>query len=142
MADMDDSKALPGLIQRFFIEYLPQERGLSPATVASYRDTFKLLLGFASTHCKRSLAELAIAYLDATIVLAFHEDIKTNRGNCVRSRNARLAVIRTFARFASRHALSHVALLQTLLAIPSKRHDQPLLGHLSREEIRRASIPA
>jgi integrase/recombinase XerD len=135
MADMGDSTALPGLIQRFFVEYLPQERGLSPATVASYRDTFKLLLGFASTHCKRSPVELAIADLDATVVLAFLENIETNRGNCARSRNTRLAAIHTFARFASRHALSHVALLQALLAIPSKRHDQPLLGYLSREEI-------
>jgi len=135
MADTGDSKALPGLVQRFFVEYLVQQRSLSPATVASYRDTLKLLLGFASTRCKRSPAELAMTDLDATLVLAFLEDIETNRGNCVRSRNARLAAIHTFARFASRHALSHLALLQALLAIPPKRHDQPLLGYLAREEI-------
>ena len=135
MADTDDPRVLPGLIKRFFVEYLVQQRSLSPATVASYRDTFKLLLGFASTRCKRSPAELAMTDLDATVVLAFLEDLETTRGNCVRSRNARLAAIHTFARFASRHTLSHLALLQGLLAIPSKRHDQPLLGFLAREEI-------
>lgn len=135
MTDTGDPMALPNLIQRFFVEYMPQQRALSPATVASYRDTFRLLLGFASERCKRSPAELAMTDLDATVVLAFLEHLETNRGNCIRSRNARLAAIHTFARFASRRALSHLGLLQGLLAIPPKRHDQPLLGYLSREEI-------
>ena len=135
MADTRDSKALSSLIQRFFVEYLTQQRALSPATVASYRDTLKLLLGFASTRCNRAPAELAMTDLDATVVLMFLDDLETTRGNCVRSRNARLAAIHTFARFASRHALSHLALLQALLAIPPKRHEQPLLGYLAREEI-------
>lgn len=135
MADVRVSPALPDLIQRFFVEYLLQQRSLSPATVASYRDSIKLLLGFASTRCKRSPAELVMTDLDATLVLAFLDDLETNRGNCVRSRNARLAAIHTFARFASRHALTHLALLQALLSIPPKRHDQPLLGYLAREEI-------
>jgi len=135
MTDPSTPAVLAGLIQRFFTEYLTQQRALSPATVTSYRDTFKLLLCFIAERRKRSPIELTLDDLDAAAVLAFLKDLETTRGNCVRSRNARLAAIHTFARFASHRAPSTLALLQGVLAIPSKRHEQPLLGYLSRPEI-------
>lgn len=135
MADSSVHAILGELIQRFFTEYLVQQRALSPATVASYRDTFKLLLCFVAKRLDRSPAELALADLDASAVLAFLKDLESSRGNCVRSRNARLAAIHTFMRFASHHDLSTLAILQGVLAVPSKRHDRPRLGYLSRTEI-------
>lgn len=130
MTDLLMPAVLAGLIQRFFTEYLTQQRALSPATVTSYRDTFKLLLCFIAERLQRSPIELTLDDLDADAVLAFLSDLETTRGNCVRSRNARLAAIHTFARFASRRAPSALALLQGVLAVPSKRHEQPLLGYL------------
>lgn len=130
-----DPTTLPVLVQRYFLDYLPLQRALSPATVASYRDTFKLLLGFVSSRCKRSPAELAMTDLDASVVLDFLAHLETSRGNCVRSRNLRLAAIHTFARFAARHLPTQLALLQGVLAVPTKRYDQPLLGYLSRAQI-------
>lgn len=135
MTDPLTPAALAGLIQRFFTEYLTQQRALSPATVTSYRDTFKLLLCFIAERLRRSPIELTLDDLDAAAVLAFLSDLETTRGNCVRSRNVRLAAIHTFARFASRSAPSALALLQGVLAVPSKRHEQPVLGYLSRPEI-------
>jgi site-specific recombinase XerD len=135
MADPSPQAVLARLIQRFFTEYLMQQRALSPATVASYRDTFKLLLSFIGKRCGRSPIELALADLDATGILAFLQDLEATRGNCVRSRNARLAAIHTFVRFAAHQDPSHLANLQGVLAIPSKRHERPLLGYLSRAEI-------
>lgn len=135
MNDSSASAVFAGLIQRFFTEYLVQQRALSPATVASYRDTFKLLLCFLAKRLGRSPAELAMRDLDATAVVAFLNSLESDRGNCVRSRNARLAAIHTFARFASRHELSSLAILQAVLAVPSKRHERPLLDSLSRPEI-------
>ncbi len=135
MVDVSADPSLPVLIQRFFSDYLIQQRALSPASVASYCDCFKLLLGFAATRSRRSPAELAMTDLDAPTILAFLQHLETERGNGIRSRNVRLAAIHTFARFASRQAPSYMALLHAVLAIPSKRYEQPLLGYLSRPEI-------
>lgn len=135
MADPSAQAILARLIQCFFTDYLTQQRALSPATVASYRDTFKLLLCFIGARLKRSPVQLTLADLDAAAVLAFLKDLETTRGNCVRSRNARLAAIHTFVRFASHRDPSILAILQGVLAVPSKRHERPLLGYLSRAEI-------
>ena len=135
MADPSAQAVLAGLIQRFFSEYLTQQRALSQSTVASYRDTFKLLLCFIGARLKRSPIELTLADLNVAAILAFLQDLETTRGNCVRSRNVRLAAIHTFVRFASRREPSALVLLQGVLAIPLKRHERPLLGYLSRAEI-------
>ncbi|HWS27220.1 MAG TPA: tyrosine-type recombinase/integrase [Xanthomonadales bacterium] len=137
MTDNTATPAVPvaGLIQRFFTEYLVNQRALSPATVASYRDTVKLLLMFIAKRVKRSPAELTLTDLDVTAVQAFLTHLETHRGNCVRSRNARLAAIHTFVRFAAHHEPASLAILQRILSVPLKRHERPLLGYLSRAEI-------
>lgn len=135
MAESLASTPMAGLIQRFFTEYLIQQRALSPATVASYRDTFRLLLGFLAKRRKRSPAELTLCDLNASAVQAFLAHLETRRGNSTRSRNARLAAIHTFVRFVSHHQPASLAALQAVLAVPVKRHERPLLGYLSRPEV-------
>lgn len=123
------------LVQNFFGDRLVSQQNVSPHTVAGYRDSFRLLLHFVSRHRRRSPAALTLDDLDAPTVLAFLEDLEQTRGNAVRTRNARLAAIRAFVSYAAACDLSAMPLTQRILAIPRKRFDRPLLGHLNRAEI-------
>jgi integrase/recombinase XerD len=123
------------LLQDFFCERLQRQRGASPHTVAAYRDTFRLLLHHAEQALGRSPVQLALSDLDAALVLAFLEHLERDRGNEVRTRNARLAAIRSFCQYASRRAPTALAQLQQVLAIPFKRFDRRAVGYLSREEV-------
>jgi site-specific recombinase XerD len=123
------------LLQDFFCEYLLAQRNASPRTISSYRDAFRLLLRFMQDRTRKPLATLTLAELDAPVLLAFLEHLERDRHNGIRSRNARLAALRSFYRYiATRDPLS-LPIAQRVLAIPAKRHDRPLLGFLSREEI-------
>ena len=123
------------LLQDFFCRRLISERGASAHTVASYRDTFELLLRFVARRLGRSPAALAIEDLDAPLMLAFLDHLETERGNSRRTRNARLTAIRSFMRYVSMRAPTALAVAQRVLAIPTKRVDVPVLGHLTRDEI-------
>ena len=112
---------LPALLQGFFTGKLVIQRQPSPATVASYRDTFTLLLGFASARAGRQPHRLQITDLDAEAVGAFLTHLERERGSSVPTRNARLAAIRSFFRYAALHAPQHAQLIQQVLAIPAKR---------------------
>lgn len=123
------------LLQDFFCEYLLAQRNASPRTISSYRDAFRLLLRYMQDRTRKPLATLTLAELDAPVLLAFLEHLERDRHNGIRSRNARLAALRSFYRYiATRDPLS-LPIAQRVLAIPAKRHDRPLLGFLSREEI-------
>jgi len=124
------------LLQRFFLEYLIQQRSVSPRTVESYRDTFRLLLGYAQQVLHRSPANLTLDAFNPRLVTAFLDHLETVRGNCIRSRNARLAAIHAFYRYVSLHHPPALHLAQQILAIPAKRFEKPLLGFLSEDEIR------
>jgi site-specific recombinase XerD len=126
---------LARLLQAFFCQYLIEQRGASRQTVSAYRDTFRLLLRFAEAHCGKSVAELALADLDAALVLAFLDDLETQRHNTARTRNARLAAIRAFVHYAGLQEPAALPKIQQILAIPAKRFDRPLVGFLSRGEI-------
>ncbi len=126
---------LARLLQAFFVRHLIEQRGASPRTVAAYRDTFRLLLRFAETRSGKSVGELTLADVDAELVLAFLAELETRRGNGVRTRNARLAAIRAFARWTGLQEPAALPGMQRILAIPAKRFDRPLVGFLSREEI-------
>lgn len=126
---------LARLLQAFFCQYLIQQRGASRQTVDGYRDTFRLLLRFAVAHAGTSIADLSLADLDAALVLAFLDDLESQRHNTVRTRNARLAAIRAFAHYAGLQEPAALPGMQRILAIPAKRFDRPLVGFLSREEI-------
>ncbi len=126
---------LARLLQAFFCQHLMQQRGASRQTINGYRDTFRLLLRFAETSCGKSIGELALADLDAALVLAFLEDLETRRHNTVRTRNARLAAIRAFVHYAGLQEPAALPGIQRILAIPAKRFDRPVVGFLSRAEI-------
>jgi integrase/recombinase XerD len=125
---------LPSTIQRFFTQRLLEQQGLSSHTVASYRDTFRLLLSFAAKHIGRTPSNLQMAELDATFIEKFLRHLEYDRGNSVRTRNTRLAAVHAFFRFV---AISEPALAlqcQRILAIPSKRCEHGTVEFLTEEE--------
>lgn len=126
---------LARLLQRFFYERLQQQQHLSARTIASYRDTFRLLLRFAEASLGRDVGTLCLCDLDAPLVLAFLNHLETQRQNCVRSRNVRLAAIRAFLHDAALQEPAALAQIQRVLAIPMKRFERPLVDFLSREEM-------
>jgi integrase/recombinase XerD len=125
----------PTLLEDFFLRRLRGQRGASPQTIASYRDAFNLLLRFAERRTGRTPSALTLRDFDAPLVLAFLDDLERGRGNSPRTRNARLAAIRSFLRYASLREPASMAVVQRVLAIPMKRFDRRVLGFLSREEI-------
>jgi integrase/recombinase XerD len=135
MADPPQPPCFATLLQRFFAEHLTQHRSVSPQTIAAYRDTFRLLLLFAKQRIGKAPAAIALADLDAPLILAFLDHLEAERGNSARTRNARLTAIRSFLGYAARHDLSALPTIQRILAIPVKRFDRPMLGFLSRDDM-------
>jgi integrase/recombinase XerD len=125
---------LAPLLQGFFTDKLMLQLQASTHTVASYRDTFKLLLGFAEQRTGRRPARLSIADLDAPTIGAFLQHLETVRGNTAATRNARLSAIRSFFRYAALRAPDHAAVIQRVLAIPPKRFDRAIVSYLTRAE--------
>lgn len=124
----------PSLIQRFFTQRLLEQQGLSPHTVASYRDTFRLLLAFATEHTGHAPSNLQMVEIDVSFVEKFLRHLEQDRGNSVRTRNNRLAAVHAFFRFV---ALNEPALglqCQRILAIPSKRCEHVPVEFLNDEE--------
>jgi integrase/recombinase XerD len=105
-------------LEAFFTECLIGQRQASPNTVASYRDTFRLLVGFASQQSARPPSRLRLEDLDAPAIGAFLDHLETQRGNAVRTRNARLAAVHSLFRFAALHHPDHAGLIARVLAIP------------------------
>ena len=127
--------AFPVLIQDFFLRRLIQQRGVSVRTVESYRDAFELLLTFAGRRTGKVPSALSLADLDAPLVLDFLDHLESERGNSARTRNARLAAIRSFMAYASVRDPALLPVAQRVLAIPAKRFDQPVLGYLTQDEM-------
>lgn len=123
------------LVQDFFCRRLLAQRNASPCTVGSYRDAFRLFLNYAQNHLHKPLNTLTLADLDVTVVLAFLDHLESDRHNTIRTRNARLAAIHSFFHYAASRDPANLPTIHRVLAIPQKRHDQPLLGFLTREEI-------
>jgi integrase/recombinase XerD len=123
------------LVEEFFLDRLIRQRNSSQQTVAAYRDCFRLLFEFMRDHCNKPPERLILADLDAPLVLAFLDHLEKVRKNSIRSRNARLAALRSFLRFAALKDPEALALIQRTLAIPLKRCSRPLVGFLSRKEV-------
>lgn len=123
------------LVQAFFCQRLIEQQNVSARTVASYRDTFRLLLGFLERHRKRPPAVVTLADLDAPAVAAFLDHLEKMRHNGARTRNARLAAIRSFLRYAASRDPSSLPIVQRVLALPMKRFARPALTFLSRDEV-------
>lgn len=132
---MNTATHFPRLLETFFLDRLLRQRQASPHTIAAYRDAFCLLLQFAQRHLHKSPATLALEDLDAPFIGAFLDHLEQDRGNGARSRNARLAAIHSFFRYASLYEPSHSALIQRVLAIPSKRYLRKTIEFLTRPEI-------
>jgi len=127
--------ALAPTLQAFFTERLAVQRQASEHTVAAYRDSLKLLLGFAATSTGKTPSRLQIADLDAPMIGAFLNHLETDRGNSVRTRNARLAAIHSLFRYAALHHPEDAATIARVLAIPPKRFDKTLITYLDEPEI-------
>jgi len=132
---MKPSSNVATLIERYFTERLMRQRNVSANTIASYGDTFRLLFTFAQTKHRKAPSFLELKDLDAPFISAFLADLETKRGASVRTRNLRLTAIRSFFRFISFEEPAHSALIQRVLAIPSKRHDKRQVQFLTRPEI-------
>jgi integrase/recombinase XerD len=127
--------AFAELLRDYFCQRLIAQRDAGPATVASYRDTFRLLLGYARDRMRKTPTDLMLADIHAPLVLAFLAHLERDRGNSPRTRNARLAAIRSFLHFASLRCPASLPSIQRVLAISAKRFDRRVLGFLTREEI-------
>jgi integrase/recombinase XerD len=121
-------------LQAFFTDRLARQRQASPHTVAAYRDTFKLLLTFAQRHTGKPPSTLRVADLDAPLVGAFLDHLETDRGNSVRTRNARLAAVHSLFRYAALRHPDDAAVIQRVLAIPTKRFNRAIVTYLTEEE--------
>lgn len=123
------------LLQQFFTDYLMEQRHASPRTIAAYRDSFRLLFTFTERELGKRPAALSLKDLDARLILAFLNHLEHERHNTIRSRNARFAALRAFMHYVSRKEPCALAMTQSVLAIPMKRFDRPLVGYLSSEQI-------
>ncbi|MCP4201519.1 MAG: site-specific integrase [bacterium] len=124
----------PALLERFFTDRLMRQRGASPNTIASYRDAFRLLLRFAQQSLNKAPSDLQLEDLDASFMTRFLDHLEEDRGNCARTRNNRLAAIHSFYRYAALEEPGHSALIQRVLAIPTKRFQRREVEFLAQEE--------
>ncbi len=134
-ASLTDPAVFPSLLQRFFTERLLQQQNASSRTVAAYRDAFRLLFDYTTRELGRPPAKLTLEDFNAERILGFLTWLETERGNSVRTRNARLAALRAFAQYVALRCPPALELAQGILAVPMKRFEKPLLGFLAREEV-------
>ena len=130
----DLSSSFPALLQDFFLKHLTLQKGVSPRTIESYRDAFRLLFTFLQDERRAPPSSLKLTDLDAPLLVTFLDWLEAKRGNSPRTRNARLAALKSFLHYAGGRDVAALAVIQRALAIPTKRHDKPLLGFLSIEE--------
>ena len=127
--------ALAPILQAFFTDRLARQRHASTHTIAAYRDTWRLLLGYASATTGAQPSQLDLADLDAPLIGAFLDHLEADRGNSARTRNARLAAVHSLFRYAALRCPEHAATIGRVLAIPPKRFDKALVTWLTEPEI-------
>ena len=127
--------ALAPTLQAFFTDRLIRQRHVSSHTIAAYRDTLRLLLGYASGQTSLAPSALDLADLDAPLIAGFLDHLERERGNSVRTRNARLAAIHSLFRFAALAHPEHAESIARVLAIPPKRFDRALITYLTEPEV-------
>lgn len=132
---LSSPRELSSLVQGFFVERLIQQKNASPQTVAAYRDTFRLLLAYRQEQLGKQPDTFTLNEFTARFVLAFLEHLETERKSSIRTRNARLTALHSFARYVCLQCPPAIHLCQQILAIPSKRFEKPMLGFLSRAEL-------
>jgi site-specific recombinase XerD len=127
--------ALAPLLQAFFTDRLMTQYGASPHTIASYRDTFRLLLTHVHRRTGKQPARLDLGDLGAATIGEFLHELETVRGNSVATRNTRLAAIHSLFRYASLRAPEHANLISRVLAIQTKRATTTIVTFLDRAEL-------
>lgn len=127
--------ALAPILEAFFSQRLINEKGVSPHTIAAYRDTFRLLLSFTQRRTGTQPSKLELEDLDAPLISAFLDHLEHERGNRPRTRNARLAAIHSMFRFAALEHPEHAALISRVIAVPTKRFDRAIVTYLTPEEV-------
>jgi integrase/recombinase XerD len=127
--------ALAPVLQAFFTDRLALQRHASGHTIAAYRDTWRLLLGYASAKTGKQPSQLDLADLDAPLIGAFLDHLEADRGNSARTRNARLAAVHSLFRYAALRHPEHAQIIARVLAIPPKRFDKALVTWLTEPEI-------
>jgi integrase/recombinase XerD len=126
--------SLAPVLEAFFTERLLTQRQVSPHTVASYRDTFRLLLAFAQQRTGKAPSRLVLADLDAPLIGAFLDHLEHERGNSARTRNARLTAIHALFRYAALREPADAAVIQRVLSIPGKRFEKAVVSFLTAGE--------
>jgi site-specific recombinase XerD len=132
---MKSSPPFAILLESFFTQRLIKQRNASPHTIRSYRDTFRMLLQFAQQRLHKSPSCLEFSDIDAPLIAAFLGEMEEGRKICARSRNLRLAAIRSFFRYAAFEAPAQSAQIQRVLAIPGKRSTRVILTFLEKPEV-------
>ena len=133
---MKAANPFPTLLEAFFIDRLVRQRQVSPHTLASYRDTFRLLLQYAQRQLGKAPSALTLPDLDTPFLGAFLDHLEQERDNSARSRNVRLAAIHSFFRYvAAARTREHSALAQRVLAMPSKRYPRRPIDFLAPAEV-------
>lgn len=122
-------------LQAFFTDRLINQRSASEHTIAAYRDTMRLLLRFAAEHHRKPPSDLDIDDLNAPLIGAFLDHLEQERGNSARTRNARLAAIRSLFRYAALRHPEHAATIGRVLSIPPKRFERALVSFLTETEL-------
>jgi integrase/recombinase XerD len=130
------ARELFALVESFFTEYLPRQRGSSQHTVRAYRDALKLLLEFTAQRSGRQIASLDLGDLDVDAITGFLDHIEINRSNSAATRNCRRAALRSFFKHLVRNDLAHFRQYTRVLAIPSKKARQRPATYLEADDVR------
>lgn len=123
------------LVRKYFTDHLLNQRRVSPRTIAAYRDTMRLLVRYLHESAGVAPASLCVQHLDAKHVLGFLDHLEQARGNSARTRNHRLAAIRSFLRFVSLEEPLSLPSVSRVLAIPKKKHPRQLVQYLTRPAV-------
>ena len=126
---------LSPLVHQFFNHYLPHIKGVSHYTTKAYRDTFKLFLPFAAKHYGIKIRSLRVEHISSQLILSFLDDLQKERKNLARTRNHRLAALKSFAKMIRFIYPEYRSLAETILNIPQKRYQKTLIGFLYHDEV-------
>jgi integrase/recombinase XerD len=132
---MNGTSGFPALLEAFFTDRLMRQRQVSPHTILSYRDTFRLLLHYAQERLHKAPSDLTMPELDTPLIGAFLDHLEQERENSARSRNVRLAAIHSFFRYVALHEPQYSALAQRVLGMPNKRYTRRPIEFLTRVEV-------
>ena len=128
---------LTSYVIKFFDQYLSQIKGCSPNTIKSYRDTISLFLPFAAEYHKIKIDSLKLEHLTIDLILDFLNKLESGRNNTAKTRNQRLAVLKSFAKMVRFIYPEQKKLTDAILAIPQKRSQRKLIGFLYPQEIQK-----